>query len=533
LVDKQERLAMSANDRDRLKVLHEVERGHLKQKEGAERLGMSERGFRKLLKRYRDKSDAAVVHGLRGGRSNRRLADETAAKAVEAVKKDYRDFGPTLAAEYLRKDLSLKLSRETLRQLLIRDGVWTARPRRIIEIHVWRPRRSCRGELLQWDTGIHAWLEERGPAKMYLIGLIDDATSTLFARFVPADSTEHHMRVLWAYVEKYGRPQAVYTDRASLYQPTLPPGWKEEEPGPKTETQLGRAFREMGIEWIAAHSPQAKGRVERCFGTLQDRLVKGLRKAEAGTTEEANRYLEQEFLKEWNERFTVKAANEVDAHRPVGETIRLESILSHVEMRQVTNDYTVAWEGGRWQIPKAEVRPGLRRSSIRIEARLDGTLVARIGDRFVALSSCEQSVKTRSPAAARPVRRHVPAPGQSRWMDHFSVGKAIARQTGPDKQWASLTDFIGTGEYGGSSMSRLSTKEITASAKKRGIDPGVYLDGGRAGRNRLELAIQHRSEVLEALAGGSFVPDVALDAYPDLASHKAARRSLTRNGTGT
>ena len=118
---------------------------------------------------------------------------------------------------------------------------------------------------------------------MYLIALIDDASSTLFARFVPADSSEQHRRVLRAYGERYGRPQAVYTDKASLFQPTLAPGWKEEEPGPKTETQMGRAFRELGIEWIAAHSPQAKGRIERCFGTLQDRLVKGLRKAGAET----------------------------------------------------------------------------------------------------------------------------------------------------------------------------------------------------------------------------------------------------------
>jgi transposase len=414
---------MSANDRDRLKVLHEVEQGHLRQKQGAEQLGMSERGFRKLLRRYRDKSDAAVVHGLRGGRSNRRLADETAARAVEAVKRDYRDFGPTLAAEYLRKDLSLKLSRETLRQMLIREGVWAAKPRRIGEVHVWRRRRSCRGELVQWDTSVHAWLEERGPEKMYLIGLIDDATSTLFARFVPADSTEHHMRVLWAYVERYGRPQAVYTDRASLYQPTLAPGWKEEEPGPKTETQLGRAFRELGIEWIAAHSPQAKGRVERCFGTLQDRLVKGLRKAEARTMEDANRHLEQEFLKDWNERFTVQPAGEVDAHRPVSDMIRLESILSHVEMRQVTNDYTVAWEGGRWQIPKAEVRPGLRRSSIRIEARLDGSLQARIGDRYVALTACQRAATPIATEQKRPSRRYVPPPGKSKWMTNFSVAR--------------------------------------------------------------------------------------------------------------
>jgi hypothetical protein len=166
---------------------------------------------------------------------------------------------------------------------------------------------------------------------MYLIALIDDATSTLFARFVPADSTGHHMRVLWAYIESYGRPQAVYTDKASLFQPTLAPGWKEEEPGPKTETQLGRAFRELGIEWIAAHSPQAKGRIERCFGTLQDRLVKGLRKAGATTMDEANQYLEAAFLPEWNCRFVVRAGSAVNAHRPVGEALCLESILSHMD----------------------------------------------------------------------------------------------------------------------------------------------------------------------------------------------------------
>jgi transposase InsO family protein len=153
--------------------------------------------------------------------------------------------------------------------------------------------------------------------------------------------------VLGAYLSRYGRPQSVYTDKASLFQPTLAPGWKNEEPGPETETQMGRALRELGIEWIAAHSPQAKGRIERCFGTLQDRLVKGLRRAKATAQEEANRYLEQEFLKEWNDRFAVAAASEVDAHQPLGSTLSLESILSHVEQRRVTNDYKVAWGGSK------------------------------------------------------------------------------------------------------------------------------------------------------------------------------------------
>ena len=260
---------------------------------------------------------------------------------------------------------------------------------------------------------------------MYLVALIDDATSTLFARFVPADSTEHHMRVLWGYLERYGRPQAVYTDKASLFQPTLAPGWQNEEPGPKNETQLGRALRELGIEWIAAHSPQAKGRIERSFSTLQDRLVKGLRMAGTATIEDANRYLDEVFLPEWNERFTVEAESAIDAHRPMGDCLCLESILSHVETRQVQNDYTIAWAGKHWQIPRAGLRPGLRGSTIRVEARLAGTLQARIGDGFVQLRECERPARTAQKPKHRS-KRYVPGAGESQWMNGFSIKRRQA-----------------------------------------------------------------------------------------------------------
>lgn len=195
MANEEERLNLSERERDRLKVLHEVEKGQLKQREAAAQLKMSERGFRKLLQRYRAKKDRAVVHGLRGRVSRRRLDGRTAARAVAAVKRDYADFGPTLAAEYLARERKIELSRETLRKLLISDGHWKPKKRQVKAVHVWRQRRSCRGELVQWDTSVHAWLEDRGPARMYLIALIDDATSRLFARFVVADSTEHHMRV--------------------------------------------------------------------------------------------------------------------------------------------------------------------------------------------------------------------------------------------------------------------------------------------------------------------------------------------------
>ncbi len=411
---------MSERERDRLKILHQVETGDLKQREAAVQLGLSERGLRKLLQRYRKEGDGAVVHGLRGRRSNRKLARRIGARAVALVRAHSQDFGPTLAAEYLAARHGIEISRETLRQLLVAEGLWKPTPRKVAQVHQWRARRSCAGELLQWDTSVHAWLEERGPAKMYLIAGIDDATSRLFARFVPADSSAQHMRVLWAYLERYGRPRALYTDRAGVFQPALAPGWKEQEPGPKTETQMGRALRELGIEWIAAYSPQAKGRIERCFGTLQDRLVKALRKAGIDTLEEANRYLEEAFLPEWNERFVVLPAQAVDAHRPLEPEQELASALARVEQRKVGSDYTVPWNGQKWQIPKAAVRVGLRGAAIRVEQRLNGRMMARIGEEFVELTVCEEAVRA-AEVVRRAGKRFVPGPGQSRWMDGFHI----------------------------------------------------------------------------------------------------------------
>jgi len=287
---------------------------------------------------------------------------------------------------------------------------------------------------------VHAWLEDRGPARMYLVGMIDDATNTLHARFVGADSTEQNLRVLWSYLERYGRPQAVYTDKAGMFQPTLARGWKSGDPEPKAETQIGRALRELGIEWIAAHSPQAKGRVERCFGTLQDRLVKALRKAKVRTLKQANAYLEQVFLPLWNQRFARTPASAVEGHRRL-EKLDLSSILSVVEQRGVANDYTVQWRGVKWQIPRAAIRPGLRGSRLRIEQRLDATIVARIDGRPVALQRCDGTLASNeTQTVSRSGKRFQPAPGQSRWMDRFRVnGSAIWRAYRQQRSKAATT----------------------------------------------------------------------------------------------
>jgi transposase InsO family protein len=245
---------------------------------------------------------------------------------------------------------------------------------------------------VQWDTSEHDWLEGRGE-KMYLIHMIDDATSELTARFVAHDSTEENMRLLKTYLETNGRPVAFYTDKASLFQtaPKIARDQKElarDEREPLPLTQIGRALRELGIVWNAAHSPQAKGRVERSFQTAQDRLVKGLRVAQVKTLEQANHFLQTEFLPWWNQHLKVVPKNSTDAHRPLDAEHDLAASLSVVETRQVTNDYTIRFDSNLYQIARSDIRTGLRGASVRVESRLDGSMKVRFQQHYLSVSQC-------------------------------------------------------------------------------------------------------------------------------------------------
>jgi hypothetical protein len=262
--------------------------------------------------------------------------------------------------------------------------------------------------MVQWDTSEHDWLERRGP-QLYLIHMIDDATSELTARFVEHDSTEENMRLLWSYLELHGRPLTFYTDKAAMFH-TTPKVYRKstdlsrDERQPAPPTQIGRALRELGIVWIAAHSPQAKGRIERSFGTAQDRLVKGLRVAGARSLEQANRYLEQEFVPWWNQHLTVLPANAADAHRPLGPEHDLAAVLCQVHTRQVANDYTFRFLGHRYQIGRDSIRAGLRERAVRIEQRLDGSLHVVFQGRALRVEVCPLSPALAQPQAPKPRR---------------------------------------------------------------------------------------------------------------------------------
>src|SRR5258708_15798852 len=218
-----ERIAMSQEERDWLELLKRAKDKVISQGKAAQTMGVSERWVRKLLQRMKSEGDGVVVHGLRGRASNRKIAVETQAQALQILKQpDWHDFGPTFASEQLAKRHHLEVSDETLRRWMIAEGLWKSRRRRVEQVHCWRPRRSGFGELVQWDTSTHDWLEGRGPVR-YLVRLIDDATSWSWGRFVERDATPFNMAVLWEYLEKHGRMVDVYTDRHAMFQVTLRP----------------------------------------------------------------------------------------------------------------------------------------------------------------------------------------------------------------------------------------------------------------------------------------------------------------------
>ncbi len=396
-----ERIALSQRERDRLRVLHEIEQGQLTQVAAAGRLQLSDRQVRRLLRGIEKYGDRAVIHGLRGRPSNRKFPAFFERKVLARVGQRYADFGPTLAAEHLTKE-GLPLSRETLRKWMIKAVFWRPRSQRLRKIHVWRERRASFGELVMQDSSPFRWLEERGPA-CQLIAVIDDATSRVYARFVEHDTTEENLRTLGGWLRRYGRPLAHYTDRNSIFRSTRPAALSEQLRGEEARSQFGRALQELGIAWIAAQSPQAKGRIERLFQTLQDRLVKELRLAGIDTMEAANHFLETRFLPEWEERFTVAPRNPRNAHRRLGREPRLEEILSVRVTRTVAQDHTVSWEGNRWGVPREEVCAGLRGAQVEIERRLDGSHWLRFRNRYLRLCHCPQPApRAVSPSGLRP-----------------------------------------------------------------------------------------------------------------------------------
>ena len=352
--------------------------------------------MRRLRRRFEVEGDGAAVHGLRGRRSNRARAPEVReAVLAMAAAPVYADFGPTLLAEHAARELGVEASADTVRRWLTEAGLWT-RKRKRARHRSRRPRRAALGELVQWDSSVHAWLEDRGPGDLVLVALHDDATGRmLHGRFVERDTGAANRRAIIECLERHGRPLAVYTDHAGHF------GQRAKD-GERTKSVIARGLEALGVELILAGSPQAKGRVERAFGTAQDRLIKEMRVAGVATLDAANRFLAERWMPFWNERFAVAAVEPLDAHRPLPPGTDLEALFADTETRVVGRDYTVRWKNRFWQVPATEaqaagVRPGSR---VVVERRLSGELRFRRGDRYLALEAL--GADRPAPPAPRP-----------------------------------------------------------------------------------------------------------------------------------
>jgi transposase len=359
-------IVMSIGDVRRLKAVQLAMDGHVTQKTVAAMLGLSERQVRRLVRDVRERGDRGIIHALRGRPSNRRIPEETRERTISLYQGRYPDFGPTLATEKLLECDGIKISDETLRRWLIEAGFWKKRRKRS-GFRQWRPRRECFGQMVQMDGSHHDWLEGRGP-KLVLMAYIDDATNTTYGKLYDYEGTMPAMDSFRGYVRKYGLPMSVYLDRHTTYKsPKKLTEW-EEIAGIEPLSQFERALKELGVEVIHALSPQAKGRIERLFGVLQDRLVKEMRLKGITTKEEANTFL-KEYLPRYNERFGVLPANEADAHVTLPSQVDLSRYLCIKTERTIRKDNTIALDGRLYQI---EEQGGKK---VVVEERLDGSML--------------------------------------------------------------------------------------------------------------------------------------------------------------
>src|SRR6266852_1958857 len=342
---------MSCKELRRAGVLARVESGELKLVDAAVMMGMSYRQSKRLAKRYREGGTKGLKHGSAGRESNRRKPKKFRERVLRLVGKKYSGeegerFGPTLAAEHLASDDDVEVNAQTLRRWMLAEGLWSrARKRRLHRKR--RERKAHVGELVQMDGSFHDWLEQRGP-RGCVMNMVDDATSRVELRLGDEETIWAAAHTLRAWIEKYGVPQALYVDWKNLYKRAATTG--EQLRGEEPVTQFGHMCEKLGIEIIAAGSPQAKGRVERNHGTHQDRLIKKMRRKKIGTYERANQYLQREYLPEHNERFTCAAAEVENYHRRRPGQAELDEVFRLESERSVSNDWVVRYDNRFFQL---------------------------------------------------------------------------------------------------------------------------------------------------------------------------------------
>jgi len=399
----------------RLHVIQKVLEGIVKQVEAAEILSLSGRQIRRIVKRIRSEGNRGIIHRSRGRPSNRRISHQIKERVITLYRTQYKDFGPTLASEKLLERNGIRINDETLRMWLLGTGDWR-KTRRRRRHRQWRERKHHDGEMVQMDGSHHDWFEGRGPGCV-LMGYIDDASGRVFGRFYDYEGTIPAMESFKRYIKTYGLPLSVYLDKYKTYKSTAKPSIQDELNDVEPLSDFERALRELGVEVKHANSPQAKGRIERLFGTLQDRLVKEMRLIGIRTLEEANAFLE-EYLPIYNRRFSVSPQEKDNLHRPLGRGLDLDAILCIKTNRTLRNDFTVAHNRKLYQ-----VEDQVNTSKVMVQDRMDGSI--HITDKNRALrfrEIVERPDREKKAALVVRMRKSYTLPTNHPWRN-FKFGK--------------------------------------------------------------------------------------------------------------
>src|ERR1035437_2965362 len=366
-------------EEEKLEVIYAALANKITNGQAAAMLDISSRQVKRLKNKVREQGPAAVIYRLKGKQSNHHIEEAIKQKVLAVIKEQYTDFKPSFAAEKLAENYGIVVSYQTTRRWMTKIGLWKPRKQKQSNYHSWRPRKDYYGELQQFDGSYHHWFENRycdndgNPIEVCLLASIDDATGKITkAVFAANEGVEAVMTFWMEYIQEQGKPLAIYLDKFSTYKINHKAAVDNKE----LMTQFQRAMQSLGIQLITAHSPQAKGRVERLFGTLQDRLVKELRLAGVNTPKMGNSFLKEVFLPKFNNRFTVPPRKEGDVHRSLSKINKknINRIFSVQATRRVNNDFTIQFKNNWYQLTELQPITIRARDKIIVEQWLDQTI---------------------------------------------------------------------------------------------------------------------------------------------------------------
>jgi len=379
---------LTQREEDKLDVIHDALAGKITNGQAAAMLDISSRQVKRLKNEVRRQGYLAVIHKLKGQQSNHHIEEEIKYQALTVIKQQYSDFKPTFATEKLEENHDIHISRETTRRWMTKEGLWKPRKQKQSNYHCWRPRKDYYGELQQFDGSYHYWFEKRyvdekdNPIEVCLLASIDDATGKITKAVFAANEGVEAVFTFWKeYIQEHGKPLAIYLDKFSTYKINH----KSAVDNKELITQFQRAMQELGIQLITAHSPEAKGRIERLFGTLQDRLVKELRLAGVNTPKEGNSFLKEVFLPKFNNRFTVSPKKEGDVHKSLSQIDKknINRIFSVQAKRRVNNDFTIQFKNNWYQLTELQPITIRARDKIIAEEWLNQTVHFSLKEKYL------------------------------------------------------------------------------------------------------------------------------------------------------